>query len=259
MRLRIPARRLVLAVTALCAVAVIAMTALVLRPAPSEPVAQAEGPYAAGSGDGAHVLVLGDSWTYGQAATQREHGYAYRLAAIGGWQVTVAGEPASGYLRAGVWGRTYGERIDLLDPALEPELIVVQGSINDRRLGADGYRSAVVDAWDALADRFPDAQILVLGPAPQVLPVEKATARIDRDLAELAEARGWPYVSPIADEWITPDNYLDVIDTSAKGADHPSDAGHRFLAEQVAAAVRPLLSPATVEAVTEQPTPAIGG
>lgn len=156
-------------------------------------------------------------------------------------------------------GRTYGERIDLLDPALEPELIVVQGSINDRRLGADGYRSAVVDAWDALADRFPDAQILVLGPAPQVLPVEKATARIDRDLAELAEARGWPYVSPIADEWITPDNYLDVIDTSAKGADHPSDAGHRFLAEQVAAAVRPLLSPATVEAVTEQPTPAIGG
>ena len=164
MRLRIPARRLVLAVTALCAVAAIAMTALVLRPAPSEPVAQAEGPYGAGSGDGAHVLVLGDSWTYGQAATQREHGYAYRLAAIGGWQVTVAGEPASGYLRAGVGGRTYGERIDLLDPALEPELIVVQGSINDRRLGADGYRSAVVDAWDALADRFPDAQILVLGP-----------------------------------------------------------------------------------------------
>ncbi|WP_162893316.1 SGNH/GDSL hydrolase family protein [Microbacterium halotolerans] len=259
MRLRVPVRRLVLAAAALCAVAAIAVTALVLRPAPSEPVAQAEGPYSAGSGDGAHVLVFGDSWTYGQAATERVHGYAYRLAAIGGWRVTVAGEPASGYLRAGVWGRTYRERIDLLDPALDPDLVVVQGSINDRRLGADGYRGAVVEAWDALADRFPDAQMLVLGPAPQVLPVEKATARIDRDLAELAEVRGWPYVSPIADEWITPDNYLDVIDTSEQGSDHPSDAGHRFLAEQVAAAVRPLLAPATVEAVTEQPSPTIGG
>uniref|UniRef100_UPI001A8D5DDE hypothetical protein n=1 Tax=Alicyclobacillus suci TaxID=2816080 RepID=UPI001A8D5DDE len=88
---------------------------------------------------------------------------------------------------------------------------IVQGSINDRRESADGYRAAVDAAWDALAAIYPHAQIVILGPAPQVLPVEAATARIDRDLAGAAAARGWWYVSPIGEQWITPANYSDVI------------------------------------------------
>ncbi|MEZ5187751.1 MAG: hypothetical protein R2723_03660 [Microbacterium sp.] len=79
-------------------------------------------------------------------------------------------------------------------------------------------------AWDALAAIYPSAQIVILGPAPQVLPVEAATARIDRDLAGAAAARGWWYVSPIDEQWITPANYTDVIDTGA-GRDHPPQLG----------------------------------
>jgi hypothetical protein len=37
-----------------------------------------------------------------------------------------------------------------------------------------------------------------------VLPVEAATARIDRDLRAAAAARDWWYISPLADDWITP-------------------------------------------------------
>lgn len=253
-------RRVIAAAAGLAVIAVGAAAVISFRSTPSEPIAQPEGPYAIGAaGDNADVLVFGDSWTYGTAASERENGYAYRLAGLGGWHVTVAGEPASGYLRQGMWGRTFGERIAVLDEAIDPDLVVLQGSINDRILPARGYRDAVDEAWDAMAEKFPDAEMLVLGPAPQVLPVERATARIDRDLAELAGERGWRYVSPVADEWITPDNYLDVIDTSDAGKDHPSDAGHRYLAEQVAAAVRPLVAPVPVEAVTEQPEPAVGG
>lgn len=262
MRSRRSLRHRIIAAAAGLAVIAAAAAAISLRTEPSDPVALAEpeGPYAIGAaGDNAEVLVFGDSWTYGTAASERENGYAYRLAGIGGWHVTVAGEPASGYLRKGVWGRTFGERIDALDEAIDPDLVVVQGSINDRKLPARGYRDAVDEAWDAMADTFPDAEVLILGPAPQVLPVETTTARIDRDLAELADERGWPYVSPIAEEWITKDNYADVIDTSDAGKDHPSDAGHRYLAEQVAAAARPLVAPVPVEAVTEQPQPAVGG
>jgi len=69
-----------------------------------------------------------------------------------------------------------------------------------------------------------------------VLPVGKATARIDRDLAALAAGRGWWYISPIADEWITDGNYLDVIDTGA-GRNHPSTAGHAYLAQRLADAL----------------------
>ncbi len=66
---------------------------------------------------------------------------------------------------------------------------------------------------------------------------ELHTARIDADLRELAAARGWWYISPIADDWITTANYLDVIDTGPIGRDHPSTDGHAYLAGRVADAI----------------------
>ena len=153
------------------------------------------------------VLIFGDSWTYGSAATVPTLGYAY-----------VLGEAE----RLG-HGRRRGARQRLPQardrrrqlrrahrrarPDLDPDLVIVEGSINDRRLYPAGYRDAVTAAWDALAALYPEASIVILGPAPQVLPVEAATARIDADLAELAAARGWWYVSPIGEDWITPANY----------------------------------------------------
>ena len=54
------------------------------------------------------------------------------------------------------------------------------------------------------------------------------TARIDEVLRELAAARGWWYISPIAEEWITEANYLDVIDTGEIGRNHPSTRRSRL-------------------------------
>ena len=175
--------------------------------------------------DEPRVLVFGDSWTYGSAASLPTLGYAYVLGERLGWQTTVDGVRGSGYLKPGLDGGSYGERISALDPALDPDLVIIEGSINDRRLPAAGYRDAVTAAWDAVVALYPEATIVILGPAPQVLPVEESTARIDSDLAALAAARGWWYISPIADEWITPDNYVQVIDTGI-GREHPSTSGH---------------------------------
>ena len=226
-----------LAVAAVCALGV-------WRPwvVPSAPLAAEEGiaavtPPALSLPDEPRVLVFGDSWVYGSAALVPTLGFAYRLGEDLGWDTAVDGVRGSGYLKPGLDGGSYGERVADLDPALDPDLIIVEGSINDRRLPAAGYRDAVTAAWDALAARYPDAAFVILGPAPQVLPVESATARIDADLAALAGARGWWYISPIAEDWITPDNYLEVIDVSPTGRDHPSTAGHAYLAERVAAAL----------------------
>lgn len=199
----------------------------------------------------ARVLVFGDSWVYGSAATVPTLGFAYRLSEQLGWQGIVDGVRGSGYLKPGLDGGSYGERVAALDPSLDPDLIILEGSINDRRLPATGYRDAVTAVWDALKARYPDATIVILGPAPQVLPVEKATARIDADLAELAAARGWWYISPIAEGWITEANYLDVIDTGPIGRDHPSDAGHAYLAERVAEALDDMR--AATEVVADAP------
>ncbi|MDY0909108.1 SGNH/GDSL hydrolase family protein [Microbacterium sp. CFBP9034] len=210
---------------------------------PSAPVAAVEqglaavAPAALSLPEDARVLVFGDSWVYGSAAIVPSLGFAYVLGDTLGWETVVDGVRGSGYLKPGLDGGSYGERVEDLDPALDPDLIIVEGSINDRRLPADGYRDAVTAVWDGLAARYPEASFVILGPAPQVLPVEPATARIDSDLAALAGARGWWYISPIAEGWITAENYLDVIDVGPIGRDHPSTDGHAYLAERVAAAL----------------------
>ena len=154
-----------------------------------------------------------------------------------GWDTTVDGVRGSGYHKPGIDGGSFGERIAALDPALHPDLVIVEGSINDRALYPEGYTASVTSAWDALSTLYPDASFVILGPAPQVLPVQRATARIDEDLAHLAAERGWWYISPVQDDWITPANYGWVIDASEIGRDHPSTAGHAYLAERLADAI----------------------
>lgn len=182
------------------------------------------------------VLVFGDSWTYGSAASSPTLGYAYVLADLLDGETIVDGVRGSGYLRPGLDGPSFGDRIAALAPSIDPDLVIIQGSINDRELGAEGYREAVTAAWDAVAATYPDAAIVVLGPAPHELPVGAGTARIDQDLTALAGGRGWWYISPIEEQWITEQNYLDVIDVDL-GKQHPSTAGHQYLAEKVAAAL----------------------
>jgi lysophospholipase L1-like esterase len=244
-----------LAIAALAIAAVCALAAV--RPwagAPAPVVAEAQdaapaviAPTTLALPDDPRVLIFGDSWTYGSAAALPTLGYAYVVGQRLGWQTTVDGVRGSGYLKPGLDGGAYGERIAALDPALDPDLIIIEGSINDRRLPAEGYRDAVTAAWDALAALYPSASVVVLGPAPQVLPVEEATARIDADLSALAAARGWWYISPIADEWITPENYAGVIDT-AIGRYHPSTAGHAYLASRLAEALAEMSESTTVVA-----------
>lgn len=200
------------------------------------------------------VLVFGDSWTYGSAATDPTLGYAYVLGDLIHGHTIVNGVRGSGYLKPGLDGPAFGERIAALDPALDPDLVIIQGSINDRAQGEAGYREAVTAAWDALTALYPDAAIVVLGPAPHELPVGATTARIDHDLSALAGARGWWYISPVEQNWITEDNYLDVIDVEV-GRKHPSTAGHRYLAEKLAAALDELRAAPVTEAGGSETTP----
>lgn len=243
-----------LAVAAVCAVGFLRPWSAHEPAAPASvaadagPVAATIAPAPLSLPEDARVLVFGDSWVYGSAATTPTLGFAYRLADELGVETIVDGVRGSGYLKPGIDGPSYGERIAALDPALAPDLVLVEGSINDRRLHPAGYRDAVTAAWDALAAAYPEADIVILGPAPQVLPVEESTRRIDDDLRALAAERGWWYVSPIAEDWITDANYLDVIDTGPIGRDHPSTDGHAYLAARVAEAIRTMSEPADIVA-----------
>lgn len=254
-------RRVAVALIAAAFVAVLAGAAAVaLRPW-SAPVAEVEqaaaqqpvlAPAPVALPEHPDVLVFGDSWTYGSAATPIEKGYAYVLADLLDGRTVVDGGRGSGYLRAGLDRPDYPTRIAELDPQAEYDLIILQGSINDRREPAAGYRAAVQRTWDALAGIYPEMPIVVLGPAPQVLPVEPETARIDRDLAALAADRQWWYISPLREQWITPENFAAVIDTGPVGRHHPSIEGHAYLAQRLADALSEITDPVTrVEASDE--------
>src|SRR5690606_14090361 len=54
-----------------------------------------------------HVLVFGDSWTYGSAASEPTLGYAYLLADALDGETTVDGIRGSGYLRPGIDGPSF--------------------------------------------------------------------------------------------------------------------------------------------------------
>jgi len=184
----------------------------------------------------AGVLVFGDSWTYGSAATLPTEGYAYRLGWLSGWNVTVDGVRGSGYMRPGYDGPDFRRRAEALDPSADYDLIVIQGSINDRHQGERGYRETVDATWDTFERLYPRAQIVIFGPTPHEFPVDEGTARIDADLEAAADARHWWYISPLQEQWLTPANYLEMIDTGA-GRKHPSDRGHEYLAEKLFAAL----------------------
>ncbi|MGO1307665.1 MAG: SGNH/GDSL hydrolase family protein [Microbacterium gubbeenense] len=181
----------------------------------------------------ASLLVFGDSWTFGLASTTVTGGYAYRTGAILGWATTVNGENGSGYLRAGEYGGYYGTRVAELDPDLDPDVVVIQGSINDRAQPLSALPRAARAVWRAVEATYPDAELVILGPAPSMLPVNESIESIDDVLAELAAEEGLSYISPIDDEWITTSNYDTVIDASASGYNHPSDDGHAYLAEKL--------------------------
>ena len=146
-------------------------------------------------------------------------------------------------------------RVGELESWIDPDLIILQGSINDRLSDAAAYPAAVNAVWDAMVAKYPGVPIVILGPAPHELPVGASTARIDRDLARLAEARGWWYISPVQDDWITDANYLQLIDVGA-GRRHPSDAGHAYLAEKVAAALERFRTAPVTAADEAKPKPA---
>lgn len=201
------------------------------------------------------VLVFGDSWTYGSAASVPTLGYAYVLADLIDGETVVRGVRGSGYLKPGLDGPAFGERIAALDASIDPDLVIIQGSINDRREPAAGYADAVNAAWDDLTALYPEVPIVVLGPAPHELPVAAATARIDRDLQALAGARGWWYISPVQESWITEANYLQLIDVEV-GRKHPSTEGHRYLAEHVAAALQAMQGAGVTEAGETELEPA---
>ncbi|MGU3411802.1 SGNH/GDSL hydrolase family protein [Microbacterium sp. M1A1_1b] len=230
-------RRPVIAV-GLMAVGVVALVALVPSMSGVCGATGAGGRVARAVDAGSTVLIVGDSYTVGRGSSDQEHGWAQMLTASEAWRSTIDGIPGTGYTN-GAGGNpaqdTYLPRI-AAHAALDPDLVLVQGSQNDWNVAADVLERRV-QATLRLAERlWPDAVVVAIGPsAPR--PRADTTAGIDAAVAAGARSAHVAYVDPNAEGWFTTRNSPAY---AAHDGEHLDDAGYHYMADRVRAALQAL-------------------
>jgi lysophospholipase L1-like esterase len=224
-------------VSGLCG-ALVAGVVAVLSAGGHSPVqaAAAERP-AAGVGVAQEVPVvtfIGDSWTEGIGATSLR-GYAVRTAEQLGWGFHGLGVGGSGYVQPGR-GSIFDERIERA-VSTDPDVIVVQGSLNERRTPADELAPAALRTLAHLrAAVGPDTVVLVLG-ASYTPGTERAVIdAINEAVVAAAERAGFRFVDPAVENWTDP-TAADIW----SDPNHPNDAGHQLIADRLAPVLRSLV------------------
>jgi lysophospholipase L1-like esterase len=182
------------------------------------------------------VAFVGDSWTFGTGATDR-HGYAYLTAEQLGWRARVLGVGGSGYSVPGPHHDVFAERIAAA-VAADPDVIVVQGSLNERRSTPRALaRSATATLAALRAQAAPATRILVLGASYNPGTPDATIDWINAAVGRAAGAEGLPFVDPAAGAWTDPADrsvWSDPI--------HPDDAGHQLIADHLGPILSALLA-----------------
>ncbi|WP_369140025.1 SGNH/GDSL hydrolase family protein [Modestobacter versicolor] len=175
------------------------------------------------------AVFLGDSHT---AASDDGGGYALRTAAAMGWTPVLEGVGATGYATTnGSGGGTYAERLEAV-VAAAPDVVVVQGSINDVHSPPAAVRSGADAVYGELARRLPGSDVVVVGPPAAPGVPEAAVLAVRDEVQRAAAAAGVLFLDPVAGGWLAP--------ADGKYADpyHPNDVGYAVFADQLVAALR---------------------
>jgi lysophospholipase L1-like esterase len=177
------------------------------------------------------VVFLGDSWTVGWGATG-SRGYAPLAAERLGWEYDLLGVNGSGYLAHGVGG-AYAERVDAA-AARAPDLVVVQGSLNDSLADLGQLDQAAADTVRRLREAAGDGTaILVVGAPSTPWTAPDVVERINAGIAAAADAAGVTFVDPARENWTDPAEpgiWADEL--------HPNDVGHQRIADALVPLMR---------------------
>jgi lysophospholipase L1-like esterase len=156
-------------------------------------------------------------------------GYAYLTGRQLGWTHRVLGVGGSGYVRGGAGNVPFDERI-LPAVSGNPDVVVIQGSINERSTPTPELSAAVADTLARLVRAAgPDTAVVVLGAShvPGV-PVEYVDKVNDVVRAEAAR-QGLRFVDVAAEVWSDPADPTIWADPY-----HVNDAGAQQIAQRLA-------------------------
>ncbi|GAA2577193.1 SGNH/GDSL hydrolase family protein [Microbacterium binotii] len=180
------------------------------------------------------MLFIGDSYTHGTGASNKDNRWSTIVAQAKGWTEDNEALGGTGFVTtSGVNGcgrdycATYGEVIDSLTDAT-PSIVVIAGGQNDFRAYSadpDTVSNAIRSTYEKARARFPDARMISVGPT--IIGDVSATVQgFDSVVREAAASVGAEYVNMIDP---------DVLDRSMDAGDggHVNDTGHRAIADRV--------------------------
>lgn len=195
------------------------------------------------------VVWCGDSFVEGVGADSMWQGFAAQAGELLGVDSHFDASGATGYISSGPpeWERKpFGDRIANIVQA-NPSVVVIYGSTNDSRYPPEDVAVAARKFWGALHKALPRAKIVAIGPVqphddwnlkPLSQVLQKAAAESDVSFVDATSwIRGRGHVGQLRG-----DGNADIY-TSADGV-HPTPAGHTYLAQKVAEALRPLVEEA---------------
>ena len=178
------------------------------------------------------LLIVGDSYSAGTGATDPAKSWANTVGQRLGWDYRVDAIGGTGW----TWGGgeigdgpdRFPERIqrDGADNSFEPNIVFIQGGQNDYRSGAAGISNAVRDSIDIARVEWPDAQVVIFGPAAP-MPLGAELSGINSAVRRGAFMARAGMID--ATGWLTRENSGQF---AAPDGSHVNDAGHAFLAEK---------------------------
>lgn len=189
------------------------------------------------------IVAIGDSYTGGSnaggsrgTASNWVVAAANKLRGEGKDIVEVErGLGGSGYVNRGPIGQVFGEMIPN-NLNSDTDVVVFFGSINDQAQPVEKVRAAADRAFVQAKQAAPNARFVVVSPAWMTAEVPDEIVAIRDTLKDLAVKHKFTFVDPIGDRW-----FQDRPDLIGKDSVHPTDAGHRFMAEKITPHLRAAL------------------
>lgn len=186
------------------------------------------------------ALIVGDSFTEGYGASTAEATWASIAVGTLGWRATIDGVGGTGFTKRSATDGTQGVgfRDRLLrhaDAGVDYDVVVLQGGLNDWQASAAQESAAVRLAVRTVQDAWPDAVVVVFGPAE---PLGDGVERLELlpAIRDASEEAGAVFIDPSSPTpWITPEN-TDVFDLG--DGLHLDDAGYAYLAARFVAEIQ---------------------
>jgi lysophospholipase L1-like esterase len=182
------------------------------------------------------LVVLGDSIASGTDSYggQGASGWPAILAQKLGLLSLLSAQPGTGYTKDYLPGVAYPARVNGVI-AMRPTILIVEGSRND--VDEVGTRRVAAEVLGKLHNALPQTKILVIGPLYLDRENSTTTTPVNEAVKAAALSLGLTYVDTLKAGWFTGSASAYI------GGDgmHPTDEGHRYIANLLVPLVTKLL------------------